>query len=139
MTALARDLAAKRYGNSARPALIPLIPVAADTKIFAGALVGINSSGNALPAGASGVARIVGVAIAQADNTGGSAGDVKVRVERGAFLFTPDGSAPPRAQEVGATVYAVDDQTVTRSSSGTIAVGTFLGFEDTLAIVQVGV
>lgn len=84
-------------------------PLAADVRIFTGALVALNAQGQALPA-APNAARIRGVALHEADNTDGEAGDVSVEIERGAFLFANSGTVT-RAH-VGGNVVVVDDNTV---------------------------
>ena len=84
-------------------------PLAADVRIFTGALVALNAQGQALPA-APNAARIRGVALHEADNTDGEAGDVSVEIERGAFLFANSGTVT-RAH-IGGNVVVVDDNTV---------------------------
>lgn len=78
--------------------------------IYAGALVMIDANGFALPAAASlNNNGCVGVAIATVDNSGGSAGDLKVTVQEGEFLFAADTIAQAN---VGERVYADDDNTI---------------------------
>lgn len=100
-------------------------PMAAAVKIYAGAIVMLDASGNAKPGvTATGlVAR--GRAEEQVDNTTGAAGDKTIKVERGVFAFKSDGTLT-RAN-INKTVYVVDDQTLaatdgtgTRSAGGTL-------------------
>lgn len=100
-------------------------PVAANVKIFAGALVVLDAAGDAKPAVTATGLKGAGRAEEQVDNTGGAAGAVTVEVKRGCFRWANDGSVT-RAH-IGASAYAVDDQTVaatdgtgTRSAVGTI-------------------
>ncbi len=83
-------------------------PVAGSTRIFAGAIVGLNSAGWAIPAGPAAVA-IVGVAEEQIDNRDGANGDQLVPTLRG--LFALDGTGISRGA-IGSPVKAVDDATV---------------------------
>jgi hypothetical protein len=63
-------------------------PVAANSKIYAGSLVCANTSGYAVPAADTAGLRFLGVALEQADNTGGANGAKSVRLRRsGAFEF----------------------------------------------------
>lgn len=102
--------------------------VAADTRIFEGALVCLNAAGTATK-GATALNLIAaGIAVSEADNTGGSAGDVTVEIRKGIFRFANSAAADAiTAAEIGDTAYVVDDQTVaktngggTRSAAGTI-------------------
>jgi len=85
-------------------------PVAANTKIFAGSLVCANSSGYAVPAADAAGLKFAGVALEQADNTGGANGAKKVRVRRvGVFEFD---AASITQSMVGIAMYVVDDHTI---------------------------
>lgn len=117
MTALAVDRTTPRRGESALAELFSL-PVAASTKIYQGALVGINESGYAV-AGASmdDRTRAIGRAEAQADNSSGAAGDINVSVRRGVFKFVNSSSNDAlSAADVGQECFIVDDQTVARTN-----------------------
>lgn len=103
-------------------------PVAADTKIFAGALACIDAAGNAVPGATNANLTAVGRAEGQADNTGGAAGDITVDVRKGVFRYANSAGADEIGPEdIGKTAYIVDDETValtdggaTRSAAGTI-------------------
>ncbi|QFQ88261.1 hypothetical protein F8A10_12145 [Paracoccus kondratievae] len=93
-------------------------PVAADTHIFSGALVALDAAGNAIPAApAAPVMR--GVALHEADNTQGAAGETSVETDRGPFLVASDGSIG--RTHIGADVFVVDDNTV--GAAGTLVAG----------------
>jgi hypothetical protein len=84
-------------------------PVAANTKIFAGSLVCVNSGGYAVPGADSAGLKFMGVAMSQVDNSAGANGDKSLRVRRsGAFEF--DAASITQAM-VGDPMYAVDDHT----------------------------
>jgi len=91
-------------------------PVAAAKKIFAGALVMLNASGDATP-GAAATGQIpLGRARAQVDNSAGAAGDVTIEVESGVFRFANSAAADLIARaEIGDVCYIVDDQTVAKT------------------------
>ncbi len=116
-------------------------PVAAAKKIFAGALVVLDSSGNAEP-GATATGKIaVGRAEHLADNTLGDAGDVQVKVASGVFKFANSsaGDAITKA-EIGDACYIVDDQTVAKTSgTGTRSIaGYIMAVDDDGVWVKVG-
>ena len=71
MAPLAKNTPRTRVGEGRRF----VNPVAADTWIFNGSMVALDASGNALPAAPTGTV-MRGVALDEADNTGGAAGDI---------------------------------------------------------------
>jgi hypothetical protein len=91
-------------------------PVATATKIYAGAIVCINSSGYATKGATSTTLKTVGVAQEQVDNAGAD-GDKTIKVRRGCFRFANSsaGDAIARA-DIGADCYVVDDQTVAKTN-----------------------
>jgi hypothetical protein len=92
-------------------------PVAANTKIYAGSLVCANSTGYALPASDTAGLKFIGVALEQADNTGGANGAITIRLRRsGAFQF--DAASISQAM-VGTAMYIVDDHTMDDASGAT--------------------
>ena len=71
MTALAKDR------NTHRREGVELeYPVAADTVIYGGGMVALNTSGYAVPGADTANFKFVGVAVDRADNTGGDAGEM---------------------------------------------------------------
>lgn len=116
-------------------------PVAASVKIFAGALIVLDSSGNAKPGVTGTSLRAVGVAISYVDNSDGSAGDVRVDVRSGIFGFKNSANSDEiTAAEMGHTVYIVDDQTVAKTSdSGARSpAGAVRMIEDGIVYVDIG-
>jgi hypothetical protein len=94
-------------------------PVVAADIIYEGAAVGDNGSGYARPLSAGDPFR--GFAEQNADNSGGSAGDVTVRVKkRGAVVLPISGLA---ITDVGKAVYASDDDTFTLTEGSNSYVG----------------
>lgn len=116
MTALGKGRLTKERANRARR-----FPVAAGVVCWQGGLVGVKPGAapgalKALPMSTDGTLKCVGVADASADNRVGGEGAVGVNVSTGTFLFAVDAADPVTAQDVGATVYASDDQTVCRTA-----------------------
>jgi hypothetical protein len=101
-------------------------PVAANVKIFKGAIVVLDSAGRARPGtnAAGGAVICVGKASATFDNTGGSAGAFDVEVEFGTYGYeTLGGGDLIEADDVGKLAYVADDQTLSIVSTGRIAAG----------------
>ena len=104
------------------------LPVAAATRIYAGALVCVNTSNVAVNGAVSTTLKAAGVAKEQVDNTNGAAGDLRIEVERGVFQFANSASGDLIAlQDIGSTCFIVDNQTVaktngtsTRSAAGVV-------------------
>ncbi len=123
MAALSAD-----RSTSMRDGNIILVPVAASVKIYAGALVARDASGNATPGATATDILGLGRAESQADNSSGSAGDISVEVRKGVFKFeNSSGGDEITGADIGSDCYIVDDQTVaktdgtgTRSVAGTV-------------------
>ena len=123
MTALAADRNTPMKDGFKLP-----YPVAAGAVIFVGAMFGINSAGYAVPMSLATGLACVGVAEFQCNNTGGAAGALTAIAQRRmAFRFNNPNSIT--LASVGATVYALDDNSVTLSSSGASAVGTIVNVD----------
>lgn len=126
MTALTQDRdTPERDGKSFE------FPVAATAQIHAGALVVLNG-GYAEPATTATGLVGAGRADEAVDNSGGSDGDVRVKVRKGVFRFANDAVDTIDRTHIGASAYAVDDQTVaaTDGTSTRSAVGTIVDVDD---------
>lgn len=113
MAALAAD-----RNTPQRAALDFELPVLAAVKIYAGAIVAVRTD---TPYARNGITattlRGVGVAQALADNTNGSAGDIKVKVRRGCFRFGNSSAGDAiTVSDIGNDCYIVDDQTVAKTN-----------------------
>jgi hypothetical protein len=105
-------------------------PVEANTTIYLGGIVALNSNGNAVPATSAAGLKIVGRAERVHDgipgenavNNPGAAGAISIVCRRGVFMYAVnDGSIG--AAQVGQMAYAVDDNSVSASDgSGATAV-----------------
>ena len=119
--------------------------VAADTVCYAGGLAAIDANGDATPGATATTLKGAGRFPETVSNAGGDAGDKRVEIEKGIFLF--DNSADDdeiTTAEIGDTCYIVDDETVaktdgdsgggaTRSAAGTVfdvdATGVWVKFD----------
>jgi hypothetical protein len=128
MTALSKNSGRTRVGTGQRFA----DPVAADTHIYSGAMVALDAAGNAIPAIPTGTV-MRGVALAEADNTGGAAGDESVDIESGPFLVANDGSID--RTHIGTDIYVVDDNTV--GAAGTLVAGKCLDVTPLGVVVEI--
>lgn len=106
----------ERMGEHAIPPLLEC-KVAASTIIYAGAMVMLDA-GYAKPAATAVGKVIIGRAEATVDNSAGSAGAKSITVRRGVFKWNNSDSGDAIAQaQVGTICYAVDDQTVAKTSN----------------------
>lgn len=95
------------------------VPIAANVKIFAGALVAANATGYATPGATATTLTYLGRAEEYVDNTGGADGAKTVMVRRGrAFKFANSAGDAVTQAELGKTCYIVDDETVSKSNAG---------------------
>ena len=120
---------------------LPEVPVAASTKIFAGGLVCLNSSGEAIPAAAGVGNKTYGVAMETVDNYAGAAGDKTLElVYAGIFHFANDGSNPVAAAGLLEDCYVIDDQTVSDTqATNAPVVGKVVAIRDEGVMVRVNV
>lgn len=114
MTALSAD-----RDSSRRDGVDYAYPCAASKTFYTGAIVFLDTSGNAEPASTATGKICAGVA--QAGLTSTSAAAEKVKVKSGVFRFV-NGESITKAH-IGDVCYADDDQTVMRTSTGRSAVG----------------
>ncbi len=124
MAALAKD-----RSTPEREGVLFRAPVKKGVTIHAGSLVAKAADGYAEPA--SKAASLVVLGRAEEAAKGGSAnGDTTVLVRRGTFKWANDSAAPVTAAEVGEEkAFIVDDQTVTKTASGSTAAGKVIAVE----------
>jgi len=93
-------------------------PVAAATRIFAGSIVGFNAGAAYAGKGVTSTTfKTAGVAVEQADNSAGAAGDLRVKVRRGTWRFANSSAGDAiTLADVGSDCYVVDDQTVAKTN-----------------------
>ncbi len=94
------------------------LPVKGATKLYAGALVAIDTANGYLTKGAASTTlKAVGVVQELADNSAGADGAINAKVRRGLFRFANSASADLIARtEIGSSCYIVDDQTVAKTN-----------------------
>ncbi|HYR80437.1 MAG TPA: hypothetical protein VEO55_10560 [Candidatus Dormibacteraeota bacterium] len=100
-----------------------VLPVEANTNIYLGGIVALNTAGNAVPASATtttaNAQRVVGRAEYVKNgmpgqngiNNPGAAGAISITARKGVFLYASDGSVG--AAQLGLNCFALDDNTVT--------------------------
>ena len=98
-----------------RQGKVTAYPVAASTKIFAGTLVALDSSGNAVPASDAAGLRVIGLAQEDADNSAGLAGALKVATKNGVFQLNNSTGDAVDANDKGKICYVEDDNTVSET------------------------
>lgn len=104
-----------------RDGKVLMLPVAANAKIFTGALVALNEKGFAEPGTNKTGYKGVGRAEEFVDNTSGTDGEITIRVKRGVFKFDNDSGIPVKGSDVFAECYLKDDETVRGKDSGASA------------------
>ena len=94
--------------------------VKANARIFQGAMAGVDATGLAVPMSAAVGLKCLGRAEETVDNAAGADSAMRCRIATGFFCWANSsaGDALPRA-DIGATAYAVDDQTVAKTNGTT--------------------
>lgn len=109
------------------------LPVAAAINIYEGTLVFSTVLGYLTNVIASGVNAFCGVAIKQADNSSGSAGDKKGEFWKdGVFELTGSGFAQTTVDQ---PIYATDNYTVTTSGEAAVYIGQCVGYVSSTKIL----
>lgn len=98
---------------------LTLVPVAANAKVYAGALVVANAAGYGAPGSVATTHTYLGRADEFVDNTGGADGAKTVPVRIGkAFKWKNHGADPVTQASLGKDCYVVDDETVAATNGG---------------------
>jgi hypothetical protein len=105
-----------------REGAIVSLPVAAATMLYAGTLVAIDASGNAVPAADTAGLKVLGRCEEDVVNAG-LAGAKSVRVKRGVFRFANSATSAVDADDVGLPCYVEDDSTVAETGDNSIVAG----------------
>lgn len=104
-------------------------PVQASSTIYAGSAVSIDTGGEVGPLNTSD-AGFLGFAVSKADNSSGSAGDIKADIISEGYVELSVTGLDDN-NDIGDTVYATDDNTFTLTASGAIAIGKVFSISDT--------
>lgn len=124
MTTLAKDKARTYQLDELVQASIPII---ANDIVYAGAAVGESSSnGTARPLVAADT--FLGFCYEKVDNTGGSAAALDVKVYSQGFVWLTV-TGLDNNDDLGATVYATDDDTFTLTASGASSIGKVVRYD----------
>ncbi len=112
MTALDQDRNTPERSSDKRA-----LPVKAATKIFAGSIVAVDSTGHAVPMTTATDLKGIGRANIFTDNSGGANGAKTIEVETGVFRYANSAAADALARaDIGSDCYGVDDQTVAKTN-----------------------
>jgi hypothetical protein len=106
------------------------IKVATAVKIFAGALVAINSDGYLVPASDTAGLKVIGIAEEAVDNSSGSNGDISAKVLRCAAKLGNSATSSVTQAKIGSPVYVVDDETVGATSTNSVVAGIAIELEN---------
>jgi hypothetical protein len=112
-----------------RPGTTTSYPIAAATVLYAGALVALNSSGNAVAAADTAGLRVVGRAEETVDNSAGAAGALSIPVKEGVFKYSNSGTAAVDADDKGKLCFIEDDNTVAETSTHKVHAGRVVDVE----------
>lgn len=82
--------------------------------------------------------RVGGVVKEAVDNTLGANDAVKIELETGEFKFLKDGTNPPTNADIGKMVFAVDNQTISRSAATGSPAGVLTEVETDGVMVGIG-
>ncbi len=131
MTALSDNRATDKYDPNVAPEFF-VVNMAASTKIYKGALVGVDANGRAVAGTSVASSRVLGRAEEYVDNSTGAADAKTIKVRQGTYFFANSSSTDAiTAADIGRECYAVDDQTVagTPSNGAYARAGIVVGLE----------
>jgi hypothetical protein len=113
--------------------------LAADTKIYRGSMVAFNTSGYLVEPSAVTTLKVVGIATATVDNTGGSNGAKGMDYKVGTFILV-NGTAGDALSiaEIGDPVYAVDGAIVAKVATSRSVAGVLVGMDPLGPMVELG-
>lgn len=117
MTALAAERSTPEMAVSAAVHPMRNLPMTASVKIWKGALVVIDSGGDAKPGVTATGLTAAGRAEQTVDNSSGGAGAQTVNVKPGVFKYGNLGTDLVAQANVGTDCYVTDDQTVSATSA----------------------
>lgn len=128
MAALAKDRDTEMRGA---PARTHEYPVNGGSKIYAGALVCIDTDGYARPAADTASFVCVGRAAKLADNTSGADGDIMVTVDQGVFKYTTTGGSALVQGDVSRLAYVLTDNEIVKAAgtSNNVIAGQVVDFD----------
>lgn len=125
------DITERKASTDNQQGEVLSFPMAA-VQIFEGAIVALNSAGYLDNAGDDAGAVVVGIAEESKDNSGGSAGDLSLKVRRRAVV-TVNANHTAAQTDLGVIAMAVDNQTIDLAANTTndVPVGRIVEFIST--------
>lgn len=105
------------------------IPVAANVVCYLGTLAARDANGRAVPASDTAGLRVIGRFESTADNTGGAAGAINVKIRLGCFKFGNSADNAVDADDIGKLAFVEDDQTVAETSVNKVSAGRITGVD----------
>jgi hypothetical protein len=115
------------------------VPLAADAVAFAGGIAAVNAAGYGVVGSDTAGLVVAGRFEESGDNTGGSAGDMAVRVRRGkAFYFKNSTASPVLQASLFSNVVIEDDETVATDTTNDIVAGVCVGLDSGGVWVYIG-
>jgi len=94
--------------------------IAASTKIYANTIVARNTAGHIVPAANTAGLVVVGMSLAEFDNSAGAAGDLECEYGVGVYGFPNDTGKPIALADSGRMAYVHDDQTLCDEREGSV-------------------
>lgn len=113
------------------------LPVKGATTIYQGAIVAVDANGYAIPGKKAASLKAAGRAEETVENKGRD-GDAVIRVSRGTFVFENSTNGKITAADVLGLCYMEDDQTVTKTGTGTSVAGLVIRVDDEGVAVEMG-
>jgi len=111
----------ENYDAEGKVGALVLYKVAGGAHIYKGALVCLNGDGYAVGGSDTAGYKFIGVAYEEVDNSGGSDGEVSIRVlKTGSFLYPIESS---QQSDLGASAYIKDDGEVALTTTNSILAG----------------
>lgn len=113
------------------------LPVKANTIIYQGGIVALDSTGMAVPGSKRAGLTAAGRAEETVQNNGAD-GDTIIRVKRGVFVYNNSAANPVSTEHLLKECYLEDDCTVCSSSDGTSVAGKVIRVDQNGVAVEIG-
>jgi len=112
--------------------------MAANAKIYAGAMVARDAAGHAVPAANVAGLAVVGMAESQVDNTGGAAGALNITVRRNrSFHFANSATSALTIADIGSNAMVEADDIVAKAATNSIVAGKVLDVDATGVWIEI--
>lgn len=118
----------KRQGRDGK---LESFPVAANAVLYEGTMCFLDAGGDAAAVINTDVGKFLGIVRKKVDNTGGADGDLQVEVWTDGTFELPMSGADLVAADLGKTVYAVDNYSLSETAADQPVVGHIVGIVST--------